>query len=68
MGVIGQGNRGTDDMNGVMQSPLSQVVAVCDCRQPRLEAGQRRVDKFYAEQVGPRHVRRLQGLSTISAS
>ena len=49
VGVIGQGNRGTDDMNGIMQSPLSQVVAVCDCRQPRLEAGQRRVDKFYAD-------------------
>jgi predicted dehydrogenase len=48
VGVIGTGNRGTDDMMGVMKSPLGQVVAVCDCRRPRLEAALRRVEQFYA--------------------
>jgi myo-inositol 2-dehydrogenase/D-chiro-inositol 1-dehydrogenase len=52
VGVLGQGNRGTDDMKGVMNSPLSQVVAVCDCRRPRLEAGQKRVEQFYADRDG----------------
>ena len=50
VGVIGTGNRGTDDMVGVMNSPLSQVVAVCDCRQPRLEVAKKKVEGFYAEQ------------------
>lgn len=52
VGVLGQGNRGTDDMRGVMNSSLAQVVAVCDCRRPRLEAGKQRVDRFYAERDG----------------
>ncbi len=49
VGVIGTGNRGTDDMMGVMQSPLSQVVAVCDCRRPRLEEAGKRVERVYSE-------------------
>ncbi|MGO8899633.1 MAG: Gfo/Idh/MocA family protein [Isosphaeraceae bacterium] len=49
MGVIGTGNRGTDDMMGVMRSPLSQVVAVCDCRRPRLKEAGKRVERFYSE-------------------
>ena len=49
VGVIGTGNRGTDDMMGMMRSPLSQVVAVCDCRRPRLEAAGKRVEQFYSE-------------------
>jgi predicted dehydrogenase len=52
VGVIGTGNRGTDDMNGVLKSPLSQVVAVCDCRQPRLEAAKTKVAQFYAQESG----------------
>ena len=56
VGVIGTGNRGTDDMVGVMQSPLSQVVAVCDCRRPRLEAAKKKVERFYAEAVRPRSI------------
>jgi predicted dehydrogenase len=48
VGVIGVGGRGTADMTGVMQSPLSQVVAVCDCRRPRLEAARKKVEQFYA--------------------
>ena len=49
VGVIGTGGRGTADMLGVMRSRLSRVVAVCDCRRPRLEAALREVDTFYAE-------------------
>ncbi len=49
VGVIGTGNRGTDDMMGMMRSPLSQIVAVCDCRRPRLEEAGKRVEKFYSE-------------------
>lgn len=52
VGVIGTGVRGTENMAGVLRSPLSQVVAVSDCRQPRLEAAQRKVDAFYADQAG----------------
>jgi hypothetical protein len=52
VGVIGVGGRGTADMMGVMESSLSQVVAVCDCRRPRLEEAQRTVEKFYAERSG----------------
>jgi len=52
VGVIGTGNRGTNDMNGVMKSPLSQVVAVCDCRQPRLEAAKTKVAQFHAQESG----------------
>jgi Oxidoreductase family, NAD-binding Rossmann fold len=48
VGVLGLGNRGTSDMEGTMNSPLSQIVAVCDCRQPRLEAGLKKVERFYA--------------------
>ncbi|MBN1441820.1 MAG: Gfo/Idh/MocA family oxidoreductase [Planctomycetes bacterium] len=51
VGVIGTGGRGTADMLGVMRSPLSQVVAVCDCRRPRLEAAQKQVERFYAQQA-----------------
>jgi Oxidoreductase family, NAD-binding Rossmann fold/Oxidoreductase family, C-terminal alpha/beta domain len=50
IGVIGTGSRGINDLDGLMNSPLSQIVAVCDCRQPRLEAAKARVDKFYADQ------------------
>jgi predicted dehydrogenase len=49
VGVIGTGNRGTADMLGVMSSPLSQVVAVCDCRLPRLKAAREKVEQFYAK-------------------
>lgn len=50
VGVLGQGNRGTANMLGTLKAPLAQVVAVCDCRRDRLEAGQRRVDEFYSAQ------------------
>ena len=49
VGVLGTGNRGTDDMKGMMRSPLSQIVAVCDCRRPRLEAAAKLVEQFYSE-------------------
>jgi predicted dehydrogenase len=52
VGVIGTGNRGTEDMLGVLRSPLSQVVAVCDCRQPRLEAAKKKVEQLYAQESG----------------
>ncbi|MFO0890050.1 MAG: Gfo/Idh/MocA family oxidoreductase [Isosphaeraceae bacterium] len=52
VGVIGTGARGTEDMLGVMRSPLSQVVALCDCRRPRLEAALTRVQRFYADRDG----------------
>jgi lactate dehydrogenase-like 2-hydroxyacid dehydrogenase/predicted dehydrogenase len=52
VGVIGTGNRGTADMLGVMSSPLSQVVAVCDCRRPRLDAAKAKVDQYYAGKAG----------------
>jgi len=51
VGVIGTGGRGTADMIGIMASPLSQVVAVCDCRRPRLEAARKKVEGFYAEEA-----------------
>ena len=52
VGVIGTGGRGTADMAGMMQSPLCQVVALCDCRLPRLEAAQKQVQEFYADKGG----------------
>jgi len=47
VGVIGTGGRGTHDMRGTMASPLSQVVALCDCRRPRLEAAMNVVKQHY---------------------
>ncbi len=49
LGVIGTGSRGTEDMTGLMRSPLCQVVAVCDCRQPRLETAGKRVEFYYSQ-------------------
>jgi predicted dehydrogenase len=57
VGVIGTGGRGTANMMGVMESPLSQVVAVCDCRRPRREEAQKQVDQFYSERAGGRTYR-----------
>ncbi len=52
VGVIGTGVRGVPNMQGIMRSPLAQVVAVCDCRQPRREAAVQKVNQHYASQKG----------------
>jgi hypothetical protein len=48
-------------MKGVMQSPLAQVVAVCDCRQQRREAAVRAVNRHYAEKEGRGSYRGCEG-------
>ena len=52
VGAIGTGGRGSADMVGIMRSPESQIVAVCDCRRPRLQSALRNVNNYYAKQTG----------------
>lgn len=52
VGVIGTGVRGTTNMRGTMASPLAQVVAVCDCRRPRLQRAIELVNRHYAVRAG----------------
>lgn len=61
VGVIGVGVRGGQNMRGVMQSPLAQVVAVCDCRAPRREAAVRTVDQHGAARTGGPSFRACDG-------
>jgi predicted dehydrogenase len=47
MGAIGNGGRGTADLNSMLGEPDVQFVAVCDVRKGQREAAQRTVDNHY---------------------
>ena len=50
--MFGVGNRGTSSLGSMRPLPDHQVVAIADCRRPRAELAQQRVNEAYAARVG----------------
>lgn len=51
VGVIGTGGQGRYDMQGFLNSPDAQVLAVCDPKGPMREMAREQVDKHYGKKV-----------------